>query len=397
MSVGKLTAIQCTKAKTRGMLNDGLGLYLQVGDGKSWILRYKRNGRSRYLGLGPFHTVSLAQARQKAAEARQFLAAGEDPIEARWASRAALAPPMTFAAAAEAYMQAQRAGWSAKHAQQWRSTLATFAYPFIGDLPVATIGVSEVLAVVQPLWLAKPVTAGRVRNRLELVLDSAKARGLRSGENPAAWRGHLDKLLPRQSKICAVKHLAALPYPEICAFLAELRQQSGPPARALEFAILTATRSNETLGARWEEIDFEARLWAIPAARMKAARSHRVPLADSALAILAEMATIRMNDFVFPGRRGPLNHGTFPKKLKDMGRAVTAHGFPSAFRDWAGNETSFSREVCEAALAHATGDATEQAYRRGYALDKRRELMTAWARHCERQGAAVVALRVRTA
>ena len=187
MSVGKLTAIQCTKAKTRGMLNDGLGLYLQVGDGKSSnSLRNTSATDDRAISdSGPFHTVSLAQARQKAAEARQLLAAGEDPIEARRASRAAvLAPPMTFAAAAEAYMQAQRAGWSAKHAQQWRSTLATFAYPFIGDLPVATIGVSEVLAVVQPLWLAKPVTAGRVRDRLELVLDSAKARGLRSGEEP---------------------------------------------------------------------------------------------------------------------------------------------------------------------------------------------------------------------
>ena len=394
MGTGKLTAIQCTKAKTRGMLNDGLGLYLQIGEGKSWILRYKRNGRTRYLGLGPFHTIGLAQARKRAAEARQLLIGGKDPIDAKRASRAAQAAAMTFAQAAEAYMEAHRAGWrSAKHASQWRSTLATFVYPALGSMQVNAIGVSDVLTVLQPIWQTKPVTAGRVRNRIELVLDSAKARGLRSGENPAAWRGHLDKLLPRQSKVRSIKHLAALPYHEVGSFLLELRQKSGPPSRALEFAILTATRSNETLGARWDEIDLDQKVWTIPPSRMKSGREHRVPMSDSAMAVIAQMATIRMSDFIFPGRRGPLNHGIFSQKLKDMGHAVTGHGFRSAFRDWAGNETSFARELCEMALAHATGDATEQAYRRSDALDKRRALMDAWARHCERQGGNVVSLR----
>jgi integrase len=392
MGTGKLTAIQCAKAKTRGMLGDGLGLYLQIGEGKSWILRYKRNGKTRWLGLGPFHTIGLAQAREKAAEARRLLLDGRDPIDEKRASRASLAAAMTFAEAAEAYMEAHRAGWrSAKHASQWRSTLATFVYPVIGDMPVAAVGVADLLLALTPIWQAKPVTAGRVRNRIELVLDSAKARGLRSGENPAAWRGHLDKLLPRQSKVRSIKHLAALPYHEVGSFLSELRQQSGPPSRALEFAILTATRSNETLGAKWNEVDLDAKVWVIPSSRMKSGKEHRVPLSDPALAIIAEMATIRMSDYVFPGRRGPLNHGIFSQKLKD--HAITAHGFRSAFRDWAGNETTFPREVCEMALAHATGDATEQAYRRSDALDKRRELMSAWARHCERQGGNVVSLR----
>ena len=389
MRTAKLTALEvarAVKARKVGMLNDGGGLYLK--NGSSWIYRYEH----RDMGLGPALDISLADARIRAAQARRLRLDGKDPISERRASRAALAPAATFAQVAEAYMEAHRAGWrSAKHGKQWKATLATFVYPALGSMPVNAIGVTEVLAVLKPIWQEKAVTAGRVRNRIELVLDAAKARGLRSGENPAAWRGHLDKLLPRRSEMGAVKHLAAIDYREIASFMSQLREHSGPAPSALAFIILTATRSGEVLGARWDEIDFDAKVWTVPAERTKTRKQHRVPLSDPALAILAEMATIRMNDFVFPGQRGPLSSGILSASLlKRMGRTVTVHGFRSAFRDWSGDATSFPREVCEQALGHATGDAVELAYRRGDALERRRALMDAWAAHCEHQGGGTV-------
>jgi integrase len=396
MRTGKLTALEvarAVKARKVGMLNDGGGLYLKGGS--SWIFRYALNGRKRDLGLGPALDISLADARGRAAEARRLRLDGKDPIEARRASRAAQAPTVTFAQAGADYIKAHAPGWrSEKHLRQWETSLARFVYPIIGAMPVGAVGVTDVLRVVTPLWTATPETANRVRNRIELVLDAAKARGLRSGENPAAWRGHLDKLLPRRSNMGAVQPFAALDYREIASFMSELRQQQGPAPRALEFAILTATRSGEVMGAEWSEIDLDAKVWIIPAERTKARKEHRVPLSDPALAVIAEMATIRMSDFVFPGLRGALSHRMLQLALQRTGRIdITVHGFRSAFRDWCGDTTSFPREVCEQALGHATGDATELAYRRSDALDKRRALMDAWARHCERQGGNVVALR----
>ena len=373
-----LVVARAVKARKVGMLNDGGGLYLK--NGSSWIFRYDH----RDMGLGPAPPeVSLAEAREKAAEARRLRRDGKDPIGERRASRAALAPAVTFQAVASDYIKAHRAGWSEKHARQWEATLAATA---LGPMPVASIGVTDVLAILKPIWQEKPVTANRVRNRIELILDAAKALGLRSGENPAAWRGHLDKLLQSKAKTHSVKHFAALDYHAIGAFLTELRQDDGPPSRALEFAILTAARGGEVLGARWDEINLDKALWTIPPQRTKAKREHRIPLSDAALAVLSEMTTIRMNDHVFPGQRGPLNADTFPRRMKALGRSETAHGFRSTFRDWAGNETNTPREVCEAALGHVVGNATEAAYRRGDALERRRALMAAWAAHCNHPG-----------
>jgi integrase len=395
MRTGKLTALEvarAVKARKPGLLNDGGGLYLK--NGSSWIFRYERAGKKRDHGLGPALDIGLADARGKAQDARRLLMDGVDPIEAKRASVAAVAKAITFQEAGAAYVKAQSPGWrSEKHRRQWESSLANMVYPVIGDTPVDAIGVVDVLRVLQPLWTTKPVTAGRVRNRIELILDSAKARGLRSGENPASWRGHLDKLLPPRAKVRAVVHFSAIDYREIAGFMTQLRQQSGPAPRALEFAILTSCRSGEVMGAEWSEIDLDAKVWTIPTERMKGAREHRVPLSDAALAVLSEMATIRMSDFVFPGQRGRLSHRMLQLALTRIRSDVTVHGFRSSFRDWAGNETHVPREICEAALGHATGNAVEAAYRRSDALEKRRELMTAWARHCERQGGNVVALR----
>jgi integrase len=382
---GKLTALQVTRAaraREAGFKNDGGGLYLK--DGSSWVFRYARGGRRHDLGLGPALDVTLAEAREKAREARRLLLEGKDPLAEKRASRAAVARAMTFREAAEAHIAAHAPGWrSDKHLRQWEQSLSNYAYPVIGDMSVDAIGVVDVLRVLTPLWTEKPETANRVRNRIELILDAAKARGLRSGENPAAWRGHLDKLLPPRSKVRKVEHFAALPYPEVAAFMTELRKQDGVSAKALAFAILTATRSAETLGAMWDEIDLDKKLWTVPAERTKALKEHRVPLSDPALAIIEEMAEIRSTDFVFPGRRGPLSAVMLQLALKRMGSDVTPHGFRSCFRDWAGNETHFPREVCEQALGHVTGDATEQAYRRSDALEKRRALMDAWAAFVE--------------
>jgi integrase len=374
LRIGKLTALQVTRATKPGMLGDGGSLYLQIGDSgtKSWILRYKRGGKSHYFGLGPLSLVTLSEARQKAVEARRLLLDGKDPIEARRASRAAVAKAVTFREAAEAHIAAHRPGWrSAKHAEQWTQSLGAYAYPVLGDMRIDTIETADVLRTLQPIWITKPVSAGRVRNRIELILDAAKARGLRSGENPAAWRGHLDKLLPARAKVHKVEHHAAMPYREVVKFVDALRQQDGAAALALEFLILTATRSGEALGATWDEVDLVERLWTIPASRMKSGRPHRVPLSDPAVAILEKMAAIRSSDHVFPGRlhKRPLSGEAMKHVQRRMGRAdVTIHGFRSSFRDWAGNETNVAREVAEAALAHAVGDASELAYRRGDAL-----------------------------
>jgi integrase len=390
-TIGKLTALAITQAKRRGYYGDGGGLFLQVsvGGAKSWVFRFKESGRLREMGLGPTHTVSLAEARQKALECRKARLDGLDPIDARRGKRIQTkldaAKAMTFAACAERYVASHKAGWrNPKHAAQWPATLGTYVYPVFGSLPVQAVDVGLVMRAIEPIWVQKPETAGRVRGRIESVLDWATARGYRQGENPARWRGHLENLLPKKSKVRRVEHHAALPYAEIAAFVAELRQQDGVAARALEFAILTAARTGEVIGAKWDEIDLGERFWTVPAERMKGGKEHRVPLSDAALVALEEMRKVRQGEFVFPGRAGrPISNMAMLMLLRRMGHVeLTTHGFRSSFRDWAAERTTFPAEVAEMALAHTVGDKVEAAYRRGDLFQKRRQLAEAWAKFC---------------
>jgi integrase len=390
--MGRLAAVALPKLKP-GMHADGGGLYLQVTESgaRTWIYRFMLNGRAREMGLGPLHIVSLAEAREKARECRKIRHEGIDPIEARNARKAetrlAAATAMTFEQCAERYIDAHKAGWkNPKHAAQWPSTLTTYVYPIFGDLPVQAIDTGLVMKSVEPIWTAKPETASRVRGRIESVLDWATARGFRKGENPARWRGHLENLLPKKSKVRRVEHHPALPYDEVGTFMASLRSYEGIGARALEFLILTAARTGEVIGARWDEISLADRLWTVPGERMKAGKEHRVPLSARALAIIEAMKEKRESDFVFPGgKRGkPLSNMAMLQLLKRMGRDdLTAHGFRSSFRDWAAERTGFPSEVVEMALAHVVADKVEAAYRRGDLFQKRRQLMEAWAKHCE--------------
>jgi integrase len=355
------------------------------------------------MGLGALHTISLAQAREAAREARQLLREGIDPIEDRRAKEAArrlnAVETTTFRQAARSYMDAHEKGWrNAKHAAQWRSTLATYAYPTIGDLSVQAIDTGLVLKVLEPIWNEKPETAGRLRGRIEAVLDGAKARGHREGENPARWRGHLDKLLPARAKVRKVVHHPALPYDDLGAFMKGLRTQNGTAARGLEFLILTAARTGEVIGAKWDEVDLGRHVWTVPADRMKAYKQHRVPLSPAAVAVLEAMEDSKQSNFIFPGTRPgqPLSNLAFLKLLERMERGkLTVHGFRSTFRDWAAERTAYPRELAEMALAHAIADKVERAYRRGDLFERRARLMEDWAAHCAREGgpADVVPIR----
>jgi integrase len=404
-TIGKLAALTVNQAQRRGYYSDGGGLYLQVGaaGAKSWVFRFKQAGKLREMGLGPLHTVGLAEARRRAHECRIARLDGRDPIEARRAERMKgkldAARAITFRGCAERYIAAHRAGWrSPKSLKAWEGTLAADAYPVFGALPVQAIDTALVMKAIEPIWTAKPETASRVRGRIESILDWATARGYREGENPARWRGHLENLLPNKTKVRRVEHLAALPYPEIGLFMAELRRQESTAARALEFTILTMARTGEVIGARWDEINLSAKLWTIPAERMKAGKEHRVPLSDAALAIVEEMAASQSGAFVFPGGKAgrPLSNMAFLMLLRRLGRDdLTVHGFRSSFRDWAAERTGFPAEVAEMALAHAVGDKVEAAYRRGDLFQKRRQLAEAWAKFCALAplGSGVVPLR----
>ena len=378
------------------------GLYLDTTSGASWAYRYMLDGVSHYMGLGGFDTYTLGEARERARIARKLAKDGIDPIQERKGRRAAVrlkrAKAMTFRESAEHYIRANAAGWAnAKHARQWPSTLATYAYPVIGDLPVQAVDTTLVMRVLEPLWSEKTETAARLRGRIEAVLAWATTRGYRRDENPARWRGHLETLLPKKSKVRRVKHHAALDYREIGSFMVELRQQEGIAARALEFAILTACRTGEVLGARWDEINLADRMWIVPPSRMKADREHRVPLSEPAIAILEQMQAIGEGDFVFPGGRAgrPPSPVAMLSVLKKMGRGeVVTHGFRSCFADWCTECTGFPAEAREMALAHAVGGKVEAAYRRGDLFQKRRDVMAAWAEFCgPPQSGNVVALR----
>jgi integrase len=393
-TVGKLTALKIARNLARGMYADGAGLYLQVtGAGaKSWIYRFSLNGKAREMGLGSLSAVSLAEARIKTGECRRLCQDGVDPIEARNARRQQAeleaAKTITFKEAAANYIASHRAGWrNAKHAAQWEATLATYAEPVLGAISIQAIDTVLVLKVLERIWQAKPETANRLRGRIEAILDWAKVRGLRQGENPARWRGHLQYQLPAKSKLRRVKHHAALSYAELPDFISELRAQGGVAARALEFAILTAARTGETIGAVWDEFNASDKLWIVPVERMKTEKEHRVPLTARALAILkeAERDGTPTSDYVFAGGKvgKPLSNMAMMELLRRMGRGdITVHGFRSTFRDWAAERTNFPSEVVEMALAHAVGDKVEAAYRRGDLFEKRRRLMAEWAMFC---------------
>ena len=380
-------------AKKPGRHSIGGSLYLQVSasGSQSWVFRYRLHSSVREMGLGSRPDVSLAEARHAAAAARQMAKAGTDPVAARQdakAQAAAAAGHNTFREVADAFMAAHAPGWrNAKHRQQWTATLEAYAYPVMGSLPVAGIAVAEVMRVIEPLWNTKPETASRVRGRIEAVLDAAAARGWRTGDNPARWRGHLANLLPTRGKVARVVHHAALPWKDMPAFMATLQAQSGVAALALPFTVLTAARTGEVIGARWNEIDMAAALWTVPAERMKAGREHRVPLCGPALAILRELTKLGSNPdgFVFPGQRprSGLSGMAMTALLRRMERSdITVHGFRSTFRDWCAEAAGHPAELAEAALAHTVRDKVEAAYRRGDALEKRRLLMSEWAAWC---------------
>jgi len=377
-----LTARRVDAIAKPGRHGDGHGLYLVVkpSGSKSWVLLYTFGGRRREMGLGRYPDVSLALARHKTLQLREMLSIGSDPLTVQ---KKPLSP--TFGETADNYIETHSASWkNAKHIAQWRMTLTRYAAP-LRNRCVDEIAVEDVLHVLKPLWTKRPETASRLRGRIEAVLDAAKAEGLRQGENPAAWRGNLQYLLPKRKKLSRGHH-KAMPYADVPDFVAKLRPQQTVSALALEFIILMAARAGEVLGAAWGEVDLQAALWTVPAERMKSAREHRVPLCKRTLEILQMVTALRASDsdeaLIFPGQLAgrPLSGMATAMLLRRMGHGdITTHGFRSSFRDWAGEVSSFQREVIEAALAHRVGDATERAYRRGDALEKRQQLMGAWA------------------
>lgn len=393
--VGKLSALKIKALTTPGRYGDGDGLWLQVRDAghRSWLFRYTLHGRAREMGLGPADEVSLAEARQAAADCRRFLREGVDPIERRReakAEAAAKAQAFTFRQVAQRYHAAHKSSWrNAKHRDQWLSTMEAYIYPVFGDRLAASVTTGDVMRALEPIWWDKSMTANVLRGRIEAVLDYAKARDWRTGENPARWRGHLANLLPARNRIAKIEHHPALPWQEIGAFMARIRSLDDLAARALELLILTATRTNEVMGAMWQEIDLEAAVWTIPGNRMKAGREHRVPLSVPALALLKGLAAIRRGDepFVFPSpRKGqPMSNRACAMMLKRLKRQdLTVHGFRSTFRDWAAEQTNYPREVAEGALAHTLENRVEAAYRRSDLLQKRARLMEDWGKFCSR-------------
>jgi integrase len=392
----KLTAKRVENIKTPGRICDGRGLYLQTSKlgeeiTKAWLYRYTLNGRARAMGLGPYPDVSLAKARSKAQVQRELLADGLDPLEVKHRERAAArvkaAKTVTFAHCAEKYLAVHGQAWkNAVHRAQWKSTLQKFAFPIIGNLPVSEIDTAHVVRVIEPHWSTKTETASRVRLRVEKILDWARVRGFRAGENPARWRGHLDSLLPSPKKIKKVQHFRALAYADMPAFMAELRNRDGVSARALELLILTATRTSEIVHAKWSEFDLKQKVWAIPAHRMKAGRPHRVPLSDRAVEILNGLPTEKGNPFVFIGTKKDqsINSSAMLQLMRDLRPGYVPHGCRSTFRDWCAEQTNYPREVCEAALAHAVEDRVEAAYKRTDFFERRARLMADWARFCTR-------------
>jgi integrase len=408
----KLSAVKVARINKPGRYGDGHGLYLRVAEypdrngkplrSRNWVFRYERDGAERWMGLGSLRDVTLAQARQLVRDCKLLLVQGLDPIEARQAKRRgvklAAARAITFKQCAEKYIAAHRSSWrSAIHAEQWPTSLQTYVHPIIGDLSVADIDTALVLKCLEPIWHEVPTTAMRVRGRIEAVLDWATARDLRAGDNPARWKGHLINLLPARIKLQRGNHRPALPYAEAPAFMNELRARNEVAARVLEFTILTAARSKEAIGATWHEIDLRAKLWTVPGERMKTGKTHVVPLSDRAAKILEALPRVHGCDYLFPGAKAgqSINRFGMLELLRAMRPGMTVHGFRSTFRDWCGDQTSYPRDIVEAALAHRIEDPVEAAYRRGTALDKRRLLMADWSRFLAKpvaKGGNVVAI-----
>jgi integrase len=407
MAIEKLSARKVDALKAPGRYSDGGGLWLQVAPSgsKCWIYQFasptkrkskiKKNGKEvevgyvRQLGLGALHTISLAEARELAATYRKQVAKGIDPLAAKEAQRLAKRSEevalTTFKSCAEKYLAAHRASWkNAKHREQWASTLETYAYPFIGDLSVAAINTPQVLLCIEPLWADKTETASRLRGRIERVLDWAKVSGFRTGDNPARWKGHLDHRLPQPAKTTRRKHLPALHYADLARFLSELKAHKGISPRALEVTILTALRTSEVINATWDEIDLRAKVWTVPAERMKGNREHRVPLCDRIVTILRALPRDKGNPYVFFGGKSgqPLSNMAMLELLKELRPGLTVHGFRSTYRTWASEQTNYPYEVCEVVLAHAVGSTVHQAYQRGDLFEKRRKLMVEWAQYC---------------
>ena len=380
-AIHKLTDRSCKAARRPGMISDGGGLYLGIkpSGSRSWSYVWRKDGKRYEMGLGPYPAVPLAKARLLAADCRETTAAGRNPIEER---RKDTVP--TFGECADLFISSMETQWrNEKHRAQWRMTLTTYAGP-IRSKRVSDVNTDDVLQVLDPIWQKRPETASRLRGRIERVLDYAKVRGWRSGENPALWRGHLKSILPARTKLSRGHH-AAMPYGNVPAFVDRLHGLEAISARALEFLILTAARSGEVREATWDEFDLDAGVWTVPAARMKAGKEHRVPLSDRALEIVGGLQKLRISDYVFPGQKSnrPMSNMAYAMLMRRLNLGhYTVHGFRSAFRDWAGDATHFPRDIAEQALAHQIGNETERAYRRADALEKRRELMAAWADYC---------------
>ena len=394
----KFTDLEIKKLSKPGVYGDGRGLYIRVTDTgtKHWIHRFTLDKRDHWMGLGPYPEITLAEARDANMAARRVVLKGNNPIAERHLDRARRRGAVSFQECADQYIASHRTGWkNPKHADQWTNTIATYCGPVIGNLLVCEVTVGYVMRVLDPIWSTKPETASRVRGRIESILDWAKVRGYREGDNPARWKGQLDHLLPNSSKVKKVTHHAALGYAEMAEFMGKLRQQAGNGAKALEYAILTACRSGEVRFARWEEINLEDRVWIIPGERMKAGKEHRVPLSEAAIAALNQMD--QSTKFIFPGRDEgkSLSDMSLTAVLRRMDRGdLTAHGFRSTFRDWASESTAYPQHVAEMALAHSIGDKVEAAYRRGDLFTKRTRMMEDWARFCNQtQSGSVLPLK----
>ena len=389
-TINRLTAKQVEKIKAVGDYCDGGGLYLQVSgkNAKSWIFRYSLRGRAREMGLGSASRITLAEVRDERDKYNRLLRDHIDPIEHRKRQRAetalAEAATITFKEAAAAYCTAHRAGWkSFKHATQWAASLSTYAEPVIGNLAVRDINTGHIHRMLEPIWPVMPDTASRVRGRIESVLDWARVKGYRDGENPARWRGNLNHLLSKPSKVRKVEHYAALPYAELPMFMEKLRRQQGPAARALEFTILTSARLSESRNATLQEIDHSSKVWTVPAERMKGGKEHRVPLCKRAI----ELAAMGDTQHLFPSPYFPdnaISESRLRELLRHLGHGdITIHGFRATFKTWAMERTRFDNPTVESALAHISGSRVERAYMRGDVLEKRRQLMNAWADFCE--------------
>lgn len=389
----KLSALEVGRLKNPGKYPLGESLYLQISNSgtKSWIFRFNLAGKDNWMGLGSASVVSLAEARAKILEHKKDLLGGLNPIQRRESVRleaaAEEAKRVTFKECCDLYIKAHSQGWkNEKHKAQWESTLETYTSHLIGSLPVQSVDTTLVLRILEPIWYSKAETASRLRGRVERILSWATVRGLRQGDNPARWRGHLDELLPKRSEVQKVQHFKALPYVHMYDFMITLREKEGTSIRALEFLILTTTRTNETLQARWTEFNLDERHWTIPAERMKAKRPHRVPLSDRAIQILEGMKAVSQSEYVFPGFHPgkPLSDMALLQVVRKMNLDITVHGFRSAFQDWAAEKTAFSQEVIDMALAHVVKGKTERAYRRGDLFEKRIHLMNDWAGYCSR-------------